>query len=156
MTTRTLLCSGQRHVVTVDAATPLLDVLRGSLGVRSATRGCGDGLCGACRVLVEGEPENACRVTLGDLPDGARIETYEDLSGEPSATAAVAAFMDERTTRCTLCVPCIGVTAVALARRGRGGDPEAIEATLATATCMCTGRGSMRRALLGAAMPPKR
>ena len=150
-TTRTLIRCGERHVVTADAESSFLEVARGPLGIRSAVRGCGNGLCGACRVLVEGEPCNTCSARFGEVPDGARIEAYEDVSSELAAVAAVAAFTDERPTRCTLCVPCIGVTAVALARQGRGADADAIEATLGTATCMCTGRGSLRRALLRAA-----
>ena len=149
---KTFLRAGHRVVVDAPPTTSLLDVVRGPLGIRSAARGCGDGSCGACRVLVEGEPQNACRVTLADVPDGARIEGYEDVACEPAALAAVAAFTDERPTRCTLCVPAIGVTAVALARAGRAGDADAIDAALATATCMCTGRGSLRRALVRAAL----
>ncbi len=95
-----------------------------------------------------GNPENACSLTLNDVPDGARVEGYEDVKDEPAAVDAVNAFTAERPTRCTLCVPSIGVTAVALARQCRSGDPDAVDATLGTAACMCTGRGSMRRALL--------
>jgi aerobic-type carbon monoxide dehydrogenase small subunit (CoxS/CutS family) len=144
----TFLRNGVRHSVTDDGKTSFLDVVRGPLGIRSAMRGCGNGLCGACRVLVEGEPCNACRVTLGEVPDGARVEGYEDVSSDPAAVAAVAAFTAERPTRCTLCVPAIGVTAVALARHGQAGNAEAIDRSLETAACMCTGRGSLRRALL--------
>jgi aerobic-type carbon monoxide dehydrogenase small subunit (CoxS/CutS family) len=134
--------------VTLDGKTSFLDVVRGPLGIQSAARGCGNGLCGACRVLVEGEPCNACMLTLDEIPDGARIEGYEDVATDPAAMAAVRAFTAERPTRCTLCVPAIGVTAVALARNGHAGDVDAIDRSLETAACMCTGRGSLRRALL--------
>ena len=144
----TFLRNGVRHKVTLDAKTSFLDVVRGPLGIRSALRGCGNGLCGACRVLVEGEPCNTCMLTLGEVPDGARVEGYEDVSTDPAAVAAVTAFTAERPTRCSLCVPAIGVTAVGLARQGQTGDAEAIDRSLETAACMCTGRGSLRRALL--------
>jgi aerobic-type carbon monoxide dehydrogenase small subunit (CoxS/CutS family) len=155
ITTRTLLRRGVRHVLTADETTPFLDLARGALGVRSLAHGCGTGLCGACRVLVEGEPCNTCTMTLGAVPDGARVLAYEDLLDDPAAIAAVEAFTEERPTRCTLCVPCVGVTAVALARNGKLGDADAVEEMLATATCMCTGRGSLRRALLRAGAPRK-
>jgi aerobic-type carbon monoxide dehydrogenase small subunit (CoxS/CutS family) len=151
--TRTLLWAGARKVVTAQDGESFLDLVRGQLGIRSAARGCADGCCGSCRVLVEGEPCNTCSVTLEEIPDGARVEGYEDVAGEAAAVAAVRAFTEERPTRCTLCVPCIGVTAVALARTGRAADPAAIEAALASAACMCTGRGSLRRALVRAAAP---
>jgi aerobic-type carbon monoxide dehydrogenase small subunit (CoxS/CutS family) len=148
---RTLLRNGVRHSVAEDGKTSFLDVVRGPLGIRSALRGCGNGLCGACRVLVEGEPCNACLLTLDEVPDGARVEGYEDLATDPAAVAAVTAFTAERPTRCSLCVPAIGVTAVALARHGQAGNEGAIDRTLESAACMCTGRGSLRRALLRAA-----
>lgn len=148
MKARTLLRNGRPVVITLDAKTSFLEVVRGPLGITSAARGCGNGLCGSCRVLVEGELCNSCTVTLGDIPDGARIEGYEDVGADPAAVTAVAAFTRERPTRCTLCVPAIGVTAVALARHGQAGQPEAIGRALEGAACMCTGRGSLRRALL--------
>jgi len=145
---RTFLLKGARVLVTLDASTSFLEVVRGPLGIRSAARGCGNGLCGSCRVLVEGELWNTCMKTLEDVPDGARVEGYEELSTHPAAAAAVCAFTEERPSRCTLCVPALGLTAVALARAGKRGDEAAIEETLETAACMCTGRGSLRRALL--------
>jgi aerobic-type carbon monoxide dehydrogenase small subunit (CoxS/CutS family) len=121
----------------------LLDVLRGSLGIRAAMRGCKDGSCGSCRVLMNGALVSSCLVKWREVEDGATIESYEDLAEEPAAARAVDAFSVERPTRCRLCVGALGVTAVAIAR---GLDTEA---ALEKATCMCTGRGSWRRALGG-------
>lgn len=120
----------------------LLDVLRRERGVRSASRGCQDGTCGACRVLVDGNVVNSCSVTWSEVPENARIEAYEDLEKDPAAARAVKAFLKERPTRCRLCVGALGVTAVAISRKRLEVD-EAI----GEATCMCTGRGSWRRAL---------
>ena len=145
---RTLLHGGQAHVVAGDEATVLVDVLRGPMATPSVARGCHDGRCGACRVLVDGALVNTCTARLGDLRDGAVVETYEDLALEPAAVTAVEAFLAERPTRCTLCVPSIGVTAVYLARRGEAGNRAAVNEAIDTAACVCTGRGSLRRALL--------
>jgi len=98
-------------------------------------------------MLVDDRVVNACCVAWSDVPEGARVESYEDLAGEETAARAVAAFHDERATRCTLCVGGLGVTAVALARAGKLADADVVEAALVEATCMCTGRGSWRRAL---------
>lgn len=120
----------------------LLDVLRRERGVRSASRGCQDGTCGACRVLVDGKLVNSCTVKWGDVPKNARIEAYEDLENDPAAALAVSAFLKERPTRCRLCVGALGVTAVAISRNGLEAED-----AIGEATCMCTGRGSWRRAL---------
>lgn len=134
--------------ITQPEGTPLLDVLRGSLGVRSATHGCVDGSCGSCRVLLNGALVKSCRVLWRDVPEGAKLETYEDLADHVDAMRAVAAFEHERRARCRLCIGALGVTAVALGREGRAARAAAVDDVLAEATCMCTGRGSLRRALM--------
>jgi len=146
--TRKVLRAGVPHALEADGEAPLLEVVQAHLGVRSVSRGCEDGSCGACRVLVDRSVVNACRVPWKDVRDGAMLETYEDVATEPAAVRAVSAFAEERPTRCSLCVGGLGVAAVALERSGKAGDAEAVEATLVNATCMCTGRGSLRRALL--------
>ncbi len=146
MTTRTVRHGDVDVSIDADDARPLLDVLRTELGVRSASSACNDGSCGACRVIVDGALVASCRVTWGEIADGARVETYETLSGDPAATRAVEAFASERPTRCRMCVGALGVTAVSIARGG-AAKGDAIDAALERATCMCTGRGSWRRAL---------
>src|SRR5262249_24064591 len=110
----------------------LLDVARRVLGVRSASRGCDDGRCGACRLIVDGALVNACGSRWADIREGAVIEAYEQLASEPAAVRAVDAFAAERPTRCRLCVGALGVTAAWLARRGKEGDRDAIDETLTT------------------------
>ena len=85
---------------------------------------------------------NACLVKWSDVPENARIEAYEDLERDPAAAQAVSAFLRERPTRCRLCVGALGVTAVAISRNALE-----IDEAIGEATCMCTGRGSWRRAL---------
>jgi aerobic-type carbon monoxide dehydrogenase small subunit (CoxS/CutS family) len=135
------------RVVEADGDASLLEVVRSELGARSASHGCKDGSCGACRVLVDGRVVNSCIVKWRDVKDGASIESYEDVTNNPAALQAVNAFESERPTRCRLCVGALAVTAVDLARRNKSGDAIAIDEALANATCMCTGRGSWRRAL---------
>jgi aerobic-type carbon monoxide dehydrogenase small subunit (CoxS/CutS family) len=149
----TLRLADHAHVVEADETRSLLDVLRAELGVRSASRGCQDGSCGACRVIVDGALVSSCGVAWGALADGARVETYEELASEEAARRVVDAFEAERPTRCRMCVGALGVTAIAVARAGTSAAARetAIEDALAAATCMCTGRGSWRRALLAGA-----
>jgi aerobic-type carbon monoxide dehydrogenase small subunit (CoxS/CutS family) len=151
MSARSVCYGAKDFVVEADAGRPLLDILRSELGVRSASRGCQDGSCGACRVMVDGALVSSCLLAWGDVKDGARVETYEDLALDPAAVRAVDAFAEERPSRCRMCIGALGVTAVAIARGRRGIDRAsrdgAIEEALKEATCMCTGRGSWRRAL---------
>jgi aerobic-type carbon monoxide dehydrogenase small subunit (CoxS/CutS family) len=147
MSTRTLRTPvDPPRAIDADDEAPLLDVLRRELRVRSAARGCQDGSCGSCRVLVNGALVSSCRLPWGDVPDGALVEAYESLAGERAVVRAVDAFEAERPTRCKMCVGALGVTAAALAR-ATPERPLTLEDALADATCMCTGRGSWRRAL---------
>jgi aerobic-type carbon monoxide dehydrogenase small subunit (CoxS/CutS family) len=146
--TRTIRRGSETLELTAGEGDSLLEVARRAMGVRSASLGCQDGSCGACRLLVDGEVVNACELAWRDVASGARVESYEDVAGTPAAVRAIEAFHAERPTRCTLCVGALGVTAVALERVGHAGDPDAVEAALRRATCVCTGRGSLRRALL--------
>jgi aerobic-type carbon monoxide dehydrogenase small subunit (CoxS/CutS family) len=122
-------------------------VLRKELAVKSVSRACEDGSCGACRVILDGALTASCGVRWGDVREGARLETYETLQADPAAVRAVDAFESERPTRCRMCVGALGVTAVAIAHSPEPYEA-AMEAALRNATCMCTGRGSWRRALL--------
>jgi aerobic-type carbon monoxide dehydrogenase small subunit (CoxS/CutS family) len=96
--------------------------------------------------MIDGALVSSCLVAWDEVRAGARIETYEDLASDDAAKRAIDAFERERPTRCRLCVGALGVTAVAIARSGAPRE-QAIEDALANATCMCTGRGSWRRAL---------
>ena len=148
MSVRTIVRAKGSEAVDAEDDSTLLDVVQDVFELHAASKGCVDGQCGACRVLVNGQATNACRVLWKDVPEGTEILTYEDVSEDPAVVAAVAAFEDERPTRCSLCIGGLGVTAYSLVGRDKTGDPDAVEETLKTATCMCTGRGSLRRALL--------
>lgn len=143
---RTVRYDGREVAIESPESQPLLDVLRAELGVRSASRACTDGTCGACRVLLDGELRPSCQVLFGQLREGTHVQTFETLAQHPAADRAVAAFNAERPTRCRMCVGALAVTAVAVAESGLPRD-EAIAGALVSATCLCTGRGSWRRAL---------
>ncbi len=139
---RSLIIGGKP--VTVDAPddASFLALLREPLGRKSVVRGCANRECGACRVMVNGRLAASCGLALRDVPDGATILTREDVQHEPAVDATIQAFEVERPTRCRLCVGGLAVTAHHVSRGGAE-----LEDVLAHATCMCTGRGSLRRAL---------
>lgn len=144
--TRRLRYAGESRTLAAAADALLIDVAYHELGIRSSTRACANGRCGSCRLLLDGARVKACELAWKDVPEGALLEAYETMKRDPAVKLAVAEFTRERPTRCRMCVGALAVTARSLADAGDTSD-EAIDAALADITCMCTGRGSLRRAL---------
>lgn len=118
--------------------TRLIDVLRESFGLTGTKEGCGEGECGACTVLVDGEPVNACLIPVCQV-EGRRIETVEML-GEPEALNPLQqAFLEEGGAQCGICTPGMLMTAWAYLRQGGSPEPEAIRTALSGNLCRCTG-----------------
>jgi aerobic carbon-monoxide dehydrogenase small subunit len=130
--------------------TPLLGVLRGELGVLGPKAGCYQGGCGACTVLVDGEPRRSCLVPVGAL-DGAEITTVEGL-GTPEQLAPVqAAFHKFYAAQCGFCTPGMLLAAHAYVSRGGSDDRAAIQEALAGHVCRCTGYVKILEAVAAAA-----
>jgi aerobic carbon-monoxide dehydrogenase small subunit len=130
--------------------TPLLAVLRGELGIVGAKAGCFQGGCGACTVLVDGEPRRACLLPVGTL-DGAEITTVEGL-GTPERLAPIqAAFHKYYAAQCGFCTPGMLVAAHAYVQRGGSDDRAAIQEALAGHVCRCTGYVKILDAVAAAA-----
>lgn len=123
----------------------LLDVLRARLGLTGTKEGCGEGECGACTVLLDGEPVLSCLVPLLQCA-GRRIETVESLAEGP-ARSFLEKFVATGGVQCGACTPGIIVTAWALLQR----SPEPTEAeareALAGNLCRCTGYEGILRAI---------
>ena len=118
--------------------TLLIDYLREDLGLTGAKRGCDGGECGACTVLVDGEPVLAC-LTLAARCEGKRVETIEALAVNGRMAALQAAFHEKLGTQCGFCTPGMIMAAEALLRRDPAPDAAAIRAALAGNLCRCTG-----------------
>lgn len=121
----------------------LLDVLREEFGLTGTKEGCGEGECGACTVLVDGAPVNACLVPVVQV-DGAEVVTIEGLAG---ADALRRAFVLEGAAQCGICTPGMLVAASTLSA---SASPAEIREHLAGNLCRCTGYGSIVRAVLAA------
>src|SRR5262245_57733714 len=119
----------------------LLDVLREECGLTGTKEGCGEGECGACTVLVNGEPVCSCLVPLTQVAD-AEVQTIEGLGGEHPLQAL---FMSEVGAQCGICTPGMIMTALPLT-----GDatPDAVKTQLAGNLCRCTGYSAIYRAVL--------
>jgi carbon-monoxide dehydrogenase small subunit len=127
----------------------LLDVLREECGLTGTKEGCGEGECGACTVLVEGEPVNSCLIPFAQVR-GARVTTIEGLRGK---AALQQAFVSEGGAQCGICTPGMILAAAALRR-----DPslEEIRIGLAGNICRCTGYEGIYRAVRKAARAPRK
>ncbi|TDP74040.1 (2Fe-2S)-binding protein [Roseateles toxinivorans] len=144
--------NGERHdVPPIWQDEQLLFVLREVLGLVGAKLGCGLGQCGACTVLVDGEPRRSCLLRPQDVL-GAQITTIEGLSRDGEALHPVQqAWLDERVPQCGYCQAGQIMSAVALLRRQpRPGDAD-IDAALAGNLCRCGTQQRIRQAVHRAA-----
>jgi aerobic carbon-monoxide dehydrogenase small subunit len=134
-----LTVNGSEYAVASEPLTPLLAVLREEVGVTGAKAGCQQGGCGACTVLVDGEPRRSCLLPLAAV-EGARITTAEGLGGLDQLAPVQAAFHERYAAQCGFCTSGMMLAAHALIdRKGGAVDrEEAIEA-LAGHYCRCTG-----------------
>jgi aerobic-type carbon monoxide dehydrogenase small subunit (CoxS/CutS family) len=127
----------EREVVSPPLAS-LLQTLREELGITSPKAGCEQGGCGACTVLVDGQPRRSCLLPLAAL-DGASITTVEGIGTAEELAPVQAAFYERYAAQCGFCTPGMVLAAHALIEReGRVGRDDVIEA-LAGHVCRCTG-----------------
>ena len=122
----------------------LLDVLREECGLTGTKEGCGEGECGACTVLLDGEPVVACLVPFAQARD-AEVVTIEGLGGEHPYQRAFAEFSG---AQCGICTPGMILAAVAL---GPNPSLEEVRTGLAGNLCRCTGYDKIVRAIQSAA-----
>ncbi len=131
-----LTINGRPVRVEADAGTPLLSVLRDELGLRGSKYGCGAEQCGACKVLIDGEPEYSCSREVGTLA-GKSIVTIEGLSQDGRLSPLQQAFIDEQACQCGYCVPGILIAATALLQKNARPSREEIVAALDPHLCRC-------------------
>ena len=127
--------------------------LRERCGLTGVKVGCNAGDCGACTVLIDGEPICACLVASGQA-EGSAVETVEGLGdADPLVARLRAAFHAEGAAQCGICTPAALLSAVALLRRNpHPGEPEILDA-LAGVLCRCTGYRAIVEAVIKAAAP---
>ena len=116
----------------------LLEVLREDLGLTGTKHGCELGECGACAVLVDGEPQLSCLVLAVEC-EGRAIETVEGLGHGAALHPLQAAFADLGAAQCGYCTPGILMTAKALLEREKSPSRERIKEAISGNLCRCTG-----------------
>lgn len=132
--------NGERHDLEVDTRSTLLDVVRDVLGLTGAKRGCDRGECGACTVLLDGAPINAC-ITLAATLSGRRIRTVEDLADGDTLHPIQAAFLENDGGQCGFCTPGFLMSAVALLESNPSPSEPEIRDALAGNICRCNAYG---------------
>jgi aerobic-type carbon monoxide dehydrogenase small subunit (CoxS/CutS family) len=149
MTPLTLSVNGQTQTVDVHPDTPLLWVLRDTLGLTGTKYSCGQGLCGACTVHLDGEAVRSCRVPVSDVADR-KITTIEGLSPDGRHTLQQA-WIAENVVQCGYCQPGQIMTAAALLARNPSPTDADIDAAMSGVLCRCGTYQRVRRAIHRAA-----
>jgi len=149
-----LTVNGQRRDDAVADNSLLLDYLREQLQLTGTKQGCDGGECGACTVLVDGEPRLAC-LTLTATVAGKHVETVESLARNGRLSRLQQAFHEKLGTQCGFCTPGMLMAAEALLRREPHPSIEQIREALAGNLCRCTGYVKIIESVQAASLPAK-
>jgi aerobic carbon-monoxide dehydrogenase small subunit len=133
-----LRVNGRAYERVVESRRLLVDFLRHELQLHGTHVGCEQGVCGACTVLLDGEPVKSC-LMLAPQAQGRSITTVEGLAGRGELHPVQQAFRDAHALQCGYCTPGFLLSAVALADRGVLLEGAALRAELAGNLCRCTG-----------------
>ena len=142
--------NGEVHSLEVEGRWTLLRVLRDVLGLTGAKRGCDLGECGACTVLLNGEPVNSC-MTLAATCDGKRVTTVEGLGTSESLHPIQRAFLDNDGGQCGYCTPGFVMSAAALLESNPNPTDDEIGQALAGNICRCNAYGRIIESVRSAA-----
>lgn len=145
-----LSVNGEKRGVFIEPNSTLLDVLREELSLTGVKEACGKGECGACTVLVDGNPVNSC-ITLALEAEGKEIETIEGLANGGDLHPLQEAFIEHHSFQCGFCTPGIIMTAKAFLDRNPDPTEPEIKNAIAGNICRCTGYDNIVDGILNAA-----
>jgi aerobic carbon-monoxide dehydrogenase small subunit len=140
------------HDVTLDvsARTSLAEALRNELGLTGTHIGCEHGVCGACTILLDGEPVRSCLLFAAQL-DGASVISIEGLARDGQQHPVQSAFRECHALQCGFCTPGMVLTVAAFLDRNRSVTEQSVREAISGNLCMCTGYQNIVRAALRAA-----
>ena len=128
--------NGESHQAEVEAQTTLLEFLRGSLHLTGTKEGCGTGDCGACTVLVDGDPVNSCLTLVADV-HGRQVATIEGLAHDGALHPLQESFIENGAVQCGFCSPAMILSAKALLDRNPVPTEDEIKQALYGVLCRC-------------------
>ena len=134
----TVTVNGRREYLTVPSHMTLLQMLREKLALTGTKNGCAAGECGACTVLVDGEPVNSCMM-LALEADGCEVTTVQGLAEDGQLSPLQQAFVDHNAVQCGFCTPGMLASAHALLKRNPDPSEQEIREALVGNLCRCTG-----------------
>jgi aerobic carbon-monoxide dehydrogenase small subunit len=142
--------NGREVAVFVDGGGNLLNALREGVGDVSVKFGCGQGGCGACTVLIDGDAHLSC-LTLAETVEGRSVETADGLKTGPELHPLQTAFMDSFAAQCGYCTPGMLMSAKALIDRNPSPSKQEIVEAISGNICRCTGYEPIIAAILSVA-----
>lgn len=146
-----LVVNGKHRELLTRPGMSLLAALREALGLTAAKRGCADGSCGACTVLLDGKPVLSCLVPVETI-DGSAVRTVEGMANaDGSLTELQQAFVDGFATQCGFCTPGLLMAAEALLADNDDPSRDDVVRAIAGSVCRCTGYTAIVDAILAAA-----
>lgn len=144
--------NGREVSVQGERGQSLLDVLRNTLQLKATRMGCGQGACGACRVMVDGHAMSACQTPLWSV-EGKHVTTVEGLGTRQTPHALQTAFIEEQAMQCGFCTSGILMSAAALLQRQPDATRQDIVQMLDDHLCRCGAHNRVVRAIEKAALP---
>ncbi len=133
-----LTVNGEQREADVPSVAMLVELLREHLGLAGTKVGCGHGECGACTVLLDGEPVNSCLVFAAQC-DGREVTTIEGLRKDGALDRIQNAFVDAGAVQCGFCTPGMIMSAAALLSSNPAPSRDEIEEAISGNLCRCTG-----------------
>ena len=134
----TLKVNGEEKELLIKEDALLIDVLRDEINYTGTKRGCGEGECGTCTVIIDGRPVNSCLI-LAALVQGKEITTIEGVGTPENLHPIQQAFVDEGAIQCGFCTPGMVMSTKALLDSEKNPDEQQIRKALSGNLCRCTG-----------------
>jgi carbon-monoxide dehydrogenase small subunit len=146
----TLTINGKRRKASVEPRQSLADLLREEMRLTATHLGCEHGVCGACTILLNGEPARAC-IALAITLDGSEVRTLEGLQDDALMGVLKQSFHEEHGLQCGFCTPGMLISSHDLLQRKTGLDEEQIRVAMSGNLCRCTGYQGIVRSIKAAA-----